>query len=100
MDVLDFEHKEFESMEVFIVPEEKRILFSNNSLKKNLDVRNKNLPQCSDTHSESDIYVDLHEVFEYIKYSKINEDRRKLFEEWLEEIILECLKELGWLDEQ
>ena len=86
----NFEHKNFGMMEVIIG--EGRILFSHNFLKKCLKVKNKELPNASNTYSQDDLWVELFEVFEYIKYSKVDEETRWEFEEWLEDIIRDCVK--------
>lgn len=85
-----FKHKDFGMMEVVIG--EGRIMFSNNYLKTKLKVFNKELPIMSDIFTENDCMVDFREVFEYIKYSKVDEETRWDFEEWIEETILDCAK--------
>lgn len=87
---VEFSHYKFGRMEVLLG--EGRMLFSHNFLKKSLDVKNKNLPWCSDTHSKDDSCVQLFEVFEYIRYAKTNEETRHLFEEWLADVIKDCSK--------
>lgn len=86
----NFEHSKFEMMEVIIG--DGRILFSNNYLKKILKVKNTQLPWASDISSKDDCLVDLKEVFEYIRYSKADEETRWEFEEWIEDIIKDCAK--------
>lgn len=87
---IEFSHYKFGRMEVLLG--EGRMLFSHNFLKKSLDVRNKDLPWCSDTYSKDDSCVELFEIFEYIKYAKIDEETRHLFEEWLADVIKDCSK--------
>lgn len=85
-----FEHRNFGKMEVIIG--EGRILFSDNFLKEKLKVLNKELPGASDIYDKNDCWVDFREVFEYIRYSKANEETRWEFEEWIEEVIRDCVK--------
>ncbi len=85
-----FKHKDFGTMEVVIG--EGRILFSDNYLRDELKVVNKELPLACDISSKDDCLVDLKEVFEYIRYSKASEETRWEFEEWLEEVIRDCIK--------
>ncbi len=87
---IGFNHKKFGEMEVVIG--DGRILFSNKYLKDKLKVKNKELPGASDISSIEDCLVDLKEVFEYIRYSKANEETRWEFEEWIEYIIKDCAK--------
>lgn len=87
---VEFSHYKFKKMEVLLG--EGRMLFSHNFLKKSLDVRNKELPLASDTWDKDDAYVELFEVFEYIKYAKTDEETRYLFEEWLADVIKKCSK--------
>ena len=75
----NFEHRKFGMMEISII--DGRILFSNNYLKDVLKVKNKELPWASDISSEDDCLVDFKEVFEYIRYSKADEETRWEFEE-------------------
>lgn len=85
-----FKHKEFGEMEVVIG--EGRILFSDSFLKEKLIVLNKELPMASDIYGEDDCWVDFREIFEYIRYSKVNKETRWEFEEWIEDIIRDCSK--------
>ena len=85
-----FEHRNFGNMEVIIW--EGIILFSDNFLKEKLKVLNKELPGASDIYDKNDCWVDFREVFEYIRYSKANEETRWEFEEWIEEVIRDCVK--------
>lgn len=87
---VEFSHYKFGRMEVLLG--EGRMLFSHNFLVKNLDVRNKELPWCSDTYDKEDSWIQLFEVFEYIKYAKIDEKIRYLFEEWIADVIMDCSK--------
>ena len=87
---VEFSHYKFGRMEVLLG--EGRMLFSHNFLAKNLDVRNKNLPWCSDTYDGDDVCVQLFEVFEYIKYARTDEETRRLFEEWIADVIKDCSK--------
>lgn len=87
---IEFSHYKFGRMEVLLG--EGRILFSHNFFKKCLKVKNKELPNASDTYSERDSCVELFEVFEYIKYSKVDEKTRWEFEEWLADVIKDCSK--------
>lgn len=85
-----FGHRKFGEMEVIIG--EGRILFSNNFLKKRLKVLNKELPVASDIYGKNDCWIDFREVFEYIKYSKIDKETRWEFEEWMEDVIKDCAR--------
>ncbi len=85
-----FGHRKFGEMEVMIG--EGRILFSNNFLKERLKVLNKELPRASDIYDKDDCWVDFKEVFEYIKYSKVDEETRWEFEEWMEDVIKDCAR--------
>lgn len=89
---IEFSHYKFGRMEVIL--QEGNILFSNNFLKKCLEVRNTKLPYCSDTctKNKNEAWVYLFEVFEYIRYARVDEDTRYMFEEWLEDIIEDCSK--------
>ncbi|MDO4282338.1 MAG: hypothetical protein Q4D02_01765 [Clostridia bacterium] len=90
----EYNHKRFGIMEVIINKEHKSIHFPEKFIRKCLDVRNKDLPNCSDMWDENtgEAYIYLFEVFEYIKYSKCVDETRHVFNEWLEEIILDCAK--------
>ncbi len=87
---IEFSHYKFGTMEVILG--EGRMLFSHNYLKKCLKVRNKELPNASDTYSKDDSKVELFEVFEYIKYAKADDELRWEFEEWLADVIKDCSK--------
>lgn len=87
---VEFSHYNFGRMEVILG--EGRMLFSHNFLKKSLDVKNKELPNASNMHDENDTWVELFEVFEYIRYAKIDEEFRYLFEEWIADVIMDCSK--------
>lgn len=87
---IGFGHEKFGEMEVVIG--DGRILFSNNYLKDVLKVKNKELPWASDISSKDDCLVDLKEVFEYIRYSKAEQETRWEFEEWIEDVIKDCAK--------
>jgi len=94
-----FEHTKFGTMEILVEKEEKRILFSNKFLKEKLKVKHKMLPMIGDTwitksgtDEKEDVLVDFHEIFEYIKYSNIDEELRWDFEEWIAEIVQDLFK--------
>lgn len=89
---IEFSHEKFGRMEVLILPEENRILFSDKFLRKSLNVKNKQLPWASDIWSDDDSYVELFEVFEYIRYARVNEEMRFFFEEWIADVIKDCSK--------
>lgn len=89
---IEFSYEKFGRMEVLILPEENRILFSDKFLRKCLDVKNKELPWASDIWTDDDVYVELCEVFEYIRYAKVDKDTRWDFEEWISEVIMDCSK--------
>lgn len=89
---ISFKHRKFKEMEVSIFKEDKRILFPEKYIREVLDVRNQNLPMCSDTWSKETSYIDIYEVFEYLRYAKVDEEKRWDFEEWISEIILDCAK--------
>lgn len=89
---IEFNYEKFGRMEVLILPEENRILFSDKFLRKCLDVKNKQLPWASDIWSDDDSYVELFEVFEYIRYARADEETRNLFEEWIADVIKDCSK--------
>ena len=81
---IEFSHYKFGRMEVLLG--EGDMLFSNNFLRKCLAVKNKELPNSSDLYSKDDSWVQLFEVFEYIRYAKVEEESRYLFEEWISDI--------------
>lgn len=83
-----FVHSEFKSLEVFISQEEKIIMFDENAISKILKVANKNLiSSCSYGGM-----LEINDLFEYIRYSKVDKETRWDFEEWITEIILDCAK--------
>lgn len=87
---IEFSHDKFGRMEVILG--ENRMLFSHNFLKSSLDIRNKELPNSSNTYDENDSWIELFEVFEYIRYARTDEDTRNFFEEWLADVIKDCSK--------
>ncbi len=84
----NFKDKDLGKIEVLVG--EGRILFPDITLRKLLDVKNTNIPYCATVSDKKTLWVDTFEVFEYIKYARVNEEKRFLFEEWLEEIIVMC----------
>lgn len=89
---IEFSHEKFGRMEVLLLPDEERMLFSHNFLRKSLNVKNTNMPYCSDIWSDEDRWIDLFEVFEYVKYARTDEETRHLFEEWIADVIKDCSK--------
>lgn len=89
---IGFGHEKFGEMEVMILPEENRMLFSDKFLRKCLDVKNKQLPWCGEVSNDGDVWVELSEVFDYIRYARTDEETRWLFNEWISEIIMDCSK--------
>ena len=87
---VEFSHFKFGRMEVILG--EGRMLFSHNFLKKCLEVKNQELPNCSEMHDENDSWIELFEVFEYIRYAKIDGENRYFFEEWIADVIKDCSK--------
>lgn len=87
---IGFSHCKFGTMEVLLG--ENRMLFSDMFLRKCLDVRNKQLPWCADVGDKSGAWVELFEVFEYIRYARTDEETRNLFEEWISDVITDCSK--------
>ncbi len=97
--IYEFEHKKFGKMEVLVDKEDKRILFSDNFLKEKLKVKNQMLPMIGDVsitnknnRKDYDVFTDFREIFEYIRYSKLNENDRWDFEEWVSEIVQDLFK--------
>lgn len=93
-EIKEYVNNRFGIMEVAINKRDKSIYFPEKFIRKCLDVRNKNLPYCSDMYDKNtrESYIYLFEVFEYIKYSKCKDEIRWKFGEWLKDIILDCAK--------
>lgn len=87
---IGFGHEKFGEMEVLL--EEDRMLFSDKFLRKCLDVKNKQLPWCAEVDNDGDAWVELFEVFEYIRYARTDEETRWCFNEWISDIIKDCSK--------
>lgn len=83
-----FVHSKFKNLEVFISQEEKIIMFDEEEIRKTLKTKNKNLISSSSYSG----MIEINDLFEYIKYSNIDEETRWDFEEWISEIILDCAK--------
>lgn len=83
-----FVHSKFKNLEVFINQEEKVIMFEEDEIRKMLKITNNNLFPSSSYSG----MMEICDLFEYIKYSKVEEGTRWEFEEWIAEIILDCAK--------
>lgn len=88
--IVEFSHKYFGRMEVMLT--EDRMLFSDQFLRNCLSVKNNQLPNCSDIGDEESAWVDLFEVFEYVRHAKARDEIRWDFEEWIADIIKDCSK--------
>lgn len=89
---VSFKHRRFKEMEALIFKEDRRIVFPEKYIRRILNVKNENLPMCSDIGDKETSYIDIHEIFEYIRYAKVDEETRLDFEEWISDIILDCAK--------
>lgn len=83
-----FVHSKFKNLEVFISQEEKIIMFEEEEISKMLKVTNENLISACSYGG----MLEINDLFEYIRYAKVDEDTRWQFEEWIKEIILDCAK--------
>ena len=66
-----FVHRRFKNLEVFISEEENKHLVSSSSYGG---------------------MIEICDLFEYLRYAKVDEEIRWDFEEWISEIILDCAK--------
>lgn len=87
-----FEHKDYGKVDIYLFRKEKRLMFSDKQLRRILKVKNKMLPIIADVSVDEGVLVDFQEVFEYIRYSNVNEDLRYNFEEWLTFIVSDMFK--------
>lgn len=93
MDIVKYyKNRRFKEIEILLDNENKRILFPEKNIREILNVKNQDLPISSDTSTNETAYIDIHEVFEYIRYAKADIETRWDFEEWISEIILDCAK--------
>ena len=83
-----FVHRRFKNLEVFISEEDKIIMFEEKEIRKILNIQNKHLVSSSSYGG----MIEICDLFEYLRYAKVDEEIRWDFEEWISEIILDCAK--------
>lgn len=84
-----FVHKKYESLEVFINKEEKVILFDENDIRNRFKIYDEDIVITSGNYSGM---LEICDLYECIKYSDVDDEIRWDYEEWLQEIILDCAK--------
>lgn len=83
-----FQHRKFGSIGVIIFVNQKRIMFDDEELREKLKIDTDEYLESGDLGG----LADISNIFEYLRYAKVDKETRWDFEEWISEIILDCAK--------
>lgn len=84
-----FVNSKFESLEVYIDKEEKIILFDEDDIRNRLKIYDEDVVFSSSSYIGM---IQVCDLFEYIKFSELDDSERWDYEEWFTEIIKDCVK--------
>ncbi len=85
---ITFTHGHLGNISIVIMSEEKEILFFDDELRNKLNIQTKKMIS-SDNYSGM---VEVSDLFEYFRFSKLSLYDRVEYENWIKDIILDCAK--------
>lgn len=84
-----FVNSKFKSLEVYLDKEEKIVLFDEDEIRKRLKIYDEDIVFSSSSYGGM---IEICDLFEYIKFSGLDDNERWAYEEWFTEIVLDCAK--------
>lgn len=84
-----FVHRKYESLEVFINQEERIILFDEIDIRNRLKIYDEDIVFSSSSYEGM---LEICDLYECIRYSEVDDKTRWEYEDWFQEIILDCAK--------